>query len=253
MLRQKRIIKMSISIAIIYPEILGTYGDRGNALSLAYRAKQRGIDCEIINVMADDSLPQSCDIYMLGGGEDNAQTLATSLLEKQRVTLDNIVDNSIILAICAGFQILGKQFPTTGGKLNNGLDIIDVTTKRGTPRIIGEVTSQCQSPGIGRLSGFENHGGRTILGPNVTPLGKVHIGNENGIGYNRDSNTSEITYVDGYFSKNIIASYMHGPLLARNPKLCDYLISKITGIETLSTINDDTADFLHRDRLKTVK
>lgn len=74
---------MSISIAIIYPEILGTYGDRGNALSLAYRAKQRGIDCEIINVMADDSLPQSCDIYMLGGGEDNAQTLATSLLETE--------------------------------------------------------------------------------------------------------------------------------------------------------------------------
>ncbi len=165
MLRQKRIIKMSISIAIIYPEILGTYGDRGNALSLAYRAKQRGIDCEIINVMADDSLPQSCDIYMLGGGEDNAQTLATSLLEKQRVTLDNIVDNSIILAICAGFQILGKQFPTTGGKLNNGLDIIDVTTKRGTPRIIGEVTSQCQIPGIGRLSGFENHGGNR---PNIS-------------------------------------------------------------------------------------
>ena len=242
---------MSISIAIIYPEILGTYGDRGNALTLKYRAEKRDIDCNIIEVKANDPLPTKCDIYMLGGGEDNAQTLATTLLQDQKKELNTISNESIILAICAGFQILGKQFPTTDKKLFNGLDIIDVTTKPGTPRIIGEVTSTCTLDSIGTLTGFENHGGRTILGSNCSPLGNVISGKGNGIEQSNINNQD--SFVDGYISKNIYASYMHGPFLARNPKFCDYLISKITGIETLSPIEADTAVDLHKERLLAIK
>lgn len=238
---------MAISIAIIYPEILGTYGDRGNALALKYRAKQRGIESEIIEVAAGDSLPAKCDIYMMGGGEDNAQTLATTLLAKEHKALTTITNESIILAICAGFQILGKQFPTTGQKLFKGLDLIDVTTIPGSPRIIGEVSSKCNISGIGLLTGFENHGGRTILGSNANALAQVQTGLGNGI------ELSSQKYVDGYYSNNIIATYMHGPLLARNPILCDYLISKITGIETLSPIENDTAIELHKERILAVK
>ena len=238
---------MTISIAIIYPEILGTYGDRGNALAMQYRSQKRGIECEIIEVMAGDVLPEKCDIYMMGGGEDNAQTLATSLLSEQKSSLETIARDSIILAICAGFQILGKQFPTTGQKLYNGLEIIDVTTKSGNPRIIGEVKSKCIIPGIGELTGFENHGGRTILGPNSKPLGNVISGSGNGIELSNEE------FIDGYYSNNIYATYMHGPLLARNPIFCDHLISKITCIETLSPIENDTAAKLHRERISATK
>jgi CobQ-like glutamine amidotransferase family enzyme len=234
---------MTISIAIIYPEILGTYGDRGNALALKYRAEKRNFDCEIIEVMAGEALPTKCDIYMMGGGEDNAQTLATSLLLEQSNALKTITNDSIILAICAGFQILGKQFPSTGSKLCNGLDIIDVTTKPGSPRIIGELSSKCNISGIGMLTGFENHGGRTVLGSNAKALAMVQTGLGNGV------ELSTGNYCDGYYSNNIIATYMHGPLLARNPILCDHLISKITGIETLTPIVNDTAKILHKERL----
>lgn len=238
---------MTISIAIIYPEILGTYGDRGNALAMSYRANKRNIETEIIEIRANDVLPTSCDIYMLGGGEDNAQTLATNLLENQKDSLKTISNNSMILAVCAGFQILGKQFPTVEQKLFKGLDIIDVTTKCGTPRIIGEVITKCSISNVGELTGFENHGGRTILGPNSKPLGNVTHGKGNGV------EMSDSQYCDGYFSEHIIGTYMHGPVLARNPKFCDYLISKITGIETLSPIISDTAMDLHRERISSVQ
>lgn len=232
-----------ISIAIIYPEILGTYGDRGNALTMAYRLEQRSIENKIIEIHAGDKIPSTCDIYMLGGGEDKAQTLATSLLEDQNKTITTITNNSLVLAICAGFQMLGKQFPIGQDKLSKGLDLIDVTTIPGSPRIIGEVKSQCAIENIGELTGFENHGGRTILGTNAKELGKVITGKGNGI------ELSSQQFVDGYLSNNIFATYMHGPLLARNPKFCDYLISKITGIETLSEIENDIAIDLHRERL----
>lgn len=232
-----------ISIAIIYPEILGTYGDRGNALTMSYRLSERGYENEIIEVMAGDSIPSTCDIYMMGGGEDKAQTLATTLMIEQKKVIDEIANKSIILAVCAGFQILGKQFPIGEGKLFNGLDVIDVTTIAGDPRIIGEVQSKCFIESVGELTGFENHGGRTILGSNAKALGKVTLGKGNGI------ELSTQDFVDGYYSNNIFATYMHGPLFARNPKFCDYLISKITGIETLSEIEKDIAIDLHKERL----
>jgi len=235
---------MSVSIAIIYQELLGTYGDRGNALAFAHRAQLNEIDCEIIQVKPGDKIPTSCDLYLLGGGEDNAQTLATKLLTENKKRFQEAMENSILLAICAGFQILGKQFPISDGKFHPGLDLIDATTQPGSPRIIGEVIIDSIIPGVGELTGFENHGGRTTISNNSEPLGKVLTGYGNGI----DNNG---TFVDGYFAEGVICSYLHGPILARNPKLCDYLLSKITNIESgkFNSSDDDTAAKLHKERL----
>ncbi|HQZ14781.1 MAG TPA: glutamine amidotransferase [Acidimicrobiia bacterium] len=236
---------MSVSIAIIYQDLLGTYGDRGNALALAYRAGLQNIDSEIVQVGPGDKIPKSCDIYLLGGGEDNAQTLATSLLLENKKTFENAIEKSLLVAICAGFQILGKQFPISDGKFHQGLDMIDATTQPGSPRIIGEVLTQSVIPEVGLLTGFENHGGRTILSNNANAFGTVISGMGNGI----DTNSK---FVDGYFSESIICSYLHGPLLARNPKLCDYILAKATNVNfsSLKETRDDTAAQLHSERLQ---
>lgn len=235
----------NLSIALIYPELLGTYGDQGNARVLSYRCKKRNIENEIVRINAGDKIPTSCDIYLLGGGEDSAQTLATKLLSEQKSNLNKIVKTSYLLSICAGFQILGKQFPSTNGKLEAGLDLIDVTTKPGSPRIIGEVKTNCNIKNLGKLTGFENHGGRTILGSQETALGKVYEGQGNGISINE-------TFVDGYLSEHIFCTYLHGPLLARNPLFADYLISKAIGVEmtSLAEIENDSSVILHDERLK---
>ncbi len=231
---------MTFSIALIYPELLGTYGDRGNAMVLKHRAHLRNIDSEIITVSPGDSLPTSADIYLLGGGEDNAQTLATKLLREQQSVLEKALESSLLLAVCAGFQILGNKFPIANGKFHEGLEIIDVTTTHGTPRIIGELVTSCTIDGIDELTGFENHGGRTTLGTTAQPLGRVTSGMGNGI-----------NSVDGFYSEHILATYLHGPVLARNPQLADYLLAKITQISLseLEPIANDVSEMLHRERL----
>lgn len=235
---------MTLSIALIYPELLGTYGDRGNASVLAYRAKQRGIDAQVTVVSPGDTLPTTCDVYLMGGGEDNAQTLATDLLRNQQSQLNEALRSAQLIAICAGFQILGQQFPVAGDKFHAGLNMIDVTTVPGSPRIIGEVTTDCNIENIGVLTGFENHGGRTVLGESASPLGKVRKGFGNGIDLNG--------YVDGYFSGNIISTYLHGPLFARNPQFADYILAKAINVDasSLSRIENDSAELLHKERTR---
>lgn len=237
---------MTLNIALIYPELLGTYGDRGNALVLNHRAKLRDIEAEIVTVSPGDTLPDSADVYLLGGGEDNAQTLATDLLADQQSKLENAIEKSLLIAVCAGFQILGKQFPVAGGKIYRGLEVIDASAQIGSPRIIGEVVTQCSIEGVGQLTGFENHGGRTSLGVNAKPLGKVSSGLGNGIETGQG-------FVDGYVSKNIIATYLHGPVFARNPVFADYVLAKAMNVslESLAPIPDDPSVELHERRLAT--
>ncbi len=235
---------MTLTVALIYPELLGTYGDRGNALVLQYRARLRNIDCDIVVVSPGDPLPQSADIYLLGGGEDNAQTLAADLLEEQHSTFEKALETGWLLAVCAGFQILGHTFPVADGKFHDGLGMIDVTTTHGTPRIIGELVTECLIEGMGALTGFENHGGHTTLGENAQPLGVVEHGRGNGV-------NSSHGYVDGYQSDHIIATYLHGPVLARNPLLADFFLAQATdiNINDLAEIENDPAELLHRERL----
>lgn len=205
-----------LRIIVIHPELLGTYGDGGNALVLAHRAKARGIQSEILQISHEEIIPDSGDIYLIGGGEDRAQTTSAEALIKNRASLSRALNNGArIFAVCAGFQLLGEEFPGSDGMVK-GVELLPITSRPAAPhekRIVGEIAVQSDLLGV-LLTGFENHRGRTIL-RGVPPLGFTKLGVGNG---------DEGVAVDGAIYEGIVATYMHGPALARNPELADYLL-----------------------------
>lgn len=210
-----------IRIGLVLPDVLGTYGDDGNALVLRSRARMRGHDAEIVRITLGELVPDDCHVYTIGGGEDAAQVLAVQHL-RQDGTLRALATSKPILAICAGFQILGNSFHA-GGKVVEGLGIIDATTSPQENRAIGElITDPAHVDGLTEpLTGFENHLGATVLGSGARPLGTVR----RGVGNNADDQT------EGAIQNQIIATYMHGPVLARNPQLADLLLARGMGVE----------------------
>ena len=230
-----------VRIALVFPSLLGTYGDGGNASVLAQRLRWRGHDAEVIDVGVDETVPESADIYVLGGGEDTAQTLAVSRLGNG--VLSRAADaGKPVFAVCAGFQILGESFLDSRGESYPGLGLIDCTTDRlpGT-RAVGELMVET---GFGMLTGYENHGGRTMLGSDAKPLGVVRAGIGNG--EQLDSGAA-----DGALQGSIVATYMHGPALARNPALADLLLARVVG--DLPTIDDSEEEELRRERMAFVR
>jgi len=206
-----------INIVRIHNELLGTYGDQGNAEVLVFRGKFHGITGNIIDVGYNDSLPTNGDIYLLGGAEDAAQLLSLQALQRDREVLDMVIERgAVILAVCAGFQIIGNRFWANNQEVE-GLGLLDVTTSPGDKRFVGDVKVKSTNLKI-ELTGFENHAGKTILGPTATPFGKVEVGFGNGDGK-----------FDGAVSGNIFGTYMHGPILARNPEFADLLLTRSTG------------------------
>ncbi len=228
----------TLSIALIYPDLLGTYGDKGNALVLAHRARARGITAEVIEVDARSSIPESCDIYLLGGGEDAAQVAAAEGLRLAKSSIERSLHaGSAIFAVCAGFQLLGNSYAAADGSELQGISLVDMVTTAGSDRIIGEVVIEpSQASGLPLLTGFENHGGRTLLGPGEAPLGRVIAGMGNGNG------------VDGVWRDGVIGTYLHGPALARNPALADYLITYVTK-SVLEPLDDPLVDQYREERL----
>jgi CobQ-like glutamine amidotransferase family enzyme len=212
-----------LKIAVLYPELLGTYGDGGNGLVLAERARRRGVQVSLVMAAMRDELP-SADVYLLGGGEDGPQRLASDLLAKSGF-VQRVADGSHVVAVCAGLQILGRSFCVEGNDEYRGLGLVDVVTRRGETRSVGEL---CVRVGEQLLVGFENHGGRTTLGEGVEPLGTVVKGR---------ANDGE---VDGYRTDRIWASYAHGPVLAMNPWFADQILATVLGqeLEPLETAAD---------------
>lgn len=210
----------TVRIGLVYPELLGTYGDRGNATVLANRCFWRGIDAEIVEISAASSIPDSLDIYLFGGGEDNPQTLAAAGMMRSNAALTRaIARGASVLAVCAGFQLLGDQYIDAEGSTLDGLGIVSMSTTATSPRLIGEVVIEPDlSLGLPTLTGFENHGGRTTLGADVQALGHVLVGGGNGEGT-----------VDGAVVGHVIGTYLHGPVLARNPALADRLLTWVVG------------------------
>jgi CobQ-like glutamine amidotransferase family enzyme len=212
-----------LKIAVLYPELLGTYGDGGNGLVLAERAQRRGVEASLELVGMRDELP-AADVYLLGGGEDGPQRLASDLLAKNGF-VERVNDGSHVVAVCAGLQILGRSFCVEGNDEYQGLGLVDVVTRRGEVRSVGEL---CVRVGEQFLVGFENHGGRTSLGEGVMPLGRVVKGR---------ANDGE---VDGYRTERMWASYAHGPVLAMNPWFADEILVTVLGreLEPLATAAD---------------
>ena len=227
-----------VRVALVFPSLLGTYGDGGNASVLAQRLRWRDIDAEVVEVAVEETLPEQADVYVLGGGEDTAQTLAVSRLGGLARAVDR---GAPVFAVCAGFQILGETFLDARGEAYTGLGLIDCRTDRLTgSRAVGELLGTPVVDGlVGPLTGYENHGGRTVLGPAAAPLARVEAGIGNGDG------------VDGALQGSVIATYLHGPALARNPALADWILAKVAG--PLAPIDDHEEDELRRERFAALR
>lgn len=237
-----------LQIGVIFPEVLGTYGDGGNAIVLRKRAELRGVNAEIITLNLGDEVPDSLDIYTLGGGEDTAQALAAAQLLEDRGFKRAISRGAPLLAICAGMQVLGQWYTDANNRRVEGVGVLDCTTSPQGKRSIGELVSSPLLEGLrDTLTGFENHGGATRLGSDARPLGKVLVGCGNG-----DEPDTQTPAVEGVVQGSIIATYMHGPALARNPELADYLLAQALGIkmEELSPIDWEEITALRKERLE---
>ena len=215
--------EFTVDIGLLLPDILGTYSDAGNATILAQRLRWRGIPAEIHTITAHDVPPASCAVYLLGGGEDTAQLFAADWLRRHHELRRAMDVSAVTLAVCAGLQILGVSMIDSRGQHYPGLELLDITTAPGRQRAVGEVISTCTVAGVGALTGFENHRGVTTLGSRTTPLGRVITG----VGNGTSSDTGH--RAEGVLTDRIIGTYLHGPVLARNPALADYILQQITG------------------------
>ena len=210
----------AVRIGLVLPDVMGTYGDSGNAVVLRQRLRLRGIDAEIVEIALADPVPAELDLYTLGGAEDYAQRLATKHLIRYPGLQQAVSRGAPVLAICAAIQVLGHWYETSAGERVDGVGILDVTTSPQPERTIGEVASTPLVEGLTEpLTGFENHRGGTVLGPLAQPLAAVTKGAGNRAGDG----------IDGAVQGSIVATYLHGCCLARNPQLADYLLSKVVG------------------------
>lgn len=246
----------TLRIGLLYPEVLGTYGDGGNALVLARRAHWRGIDAEIVTVHLDDPIPASLDFYQLGGGEDTAQAMAIDQIKNHPEFLSALSAGRPLLAICAGLQVLGQWYVNARGEQVSGVGILDCTTRPHGSRMIGELAT---TPAIEQLSepltGFENHGGATQFGSDARPLARVVNGWGNGSAYSHhesaySDDSPQIRY-DGVVQGSVVATYMHGPVLARNPQFADWLLACALGIaptDLQSLGSEHDIDILRQER-----
>jgi CobQ-like glutamine amidotransferase family enzyme len=229
---------VTLRIAVVYPDLLGTYGDGGNGLVLLRRAEWRGIDAELIPADAGAPLP-AADLYCLGGGEDGPQAQASEALRRDGTLARAVADGACVLAVCAGFQIVGRTFPAADGSLLEGMGLLDIETVKGAgPRAVGELVADPLGD-LPALTGFENHSGATTLGPGATALARVRIGTGNGGGDG----------TEGARQGNVLGTYLHGPVLARNPALADLLLGLALGVDHLEPLADEREQALRAERL----
>nr|WP_090345700.1 type 1 glutamine amidotransferase [Mycolicibacterium malmesburyense]CRL78217.1 glutamine amidotransferase [Mycolicibacterium malmesburyense] len=228
----------NVRIGLVLPDVMGTYGDGGNAVVLRQRLRLRGIEADIVEISLNDPVPGELDLYTLGGAEDYAQRLATKHLLRYPGLQCAAGRGAPVLAICAAIQVLGHWYETSSGERVDGVGLLDVTTSPQDKRTIGEVVSQPLLDGLSqRLTGFENHRGGTVLGADARPLAKVvrGAGNREGDGF------------DGAVQGSVVATYLHGPCLARNPELADHLLAQVVG--PLTPLELPEVDQLRRERL----
>jgi CobQ-like glutamine amidotransferase family enzyme len=233
-----------VRLVWVYPDLLSTYGDRGNLLVLERRARQRGLEVESVQVRSDQPVPALGDVYLIGGGEDRPQRLAAERLRADGGLVRAVGDGAVVLSVCAGYQIVGREFVNDLGEREDGLGLLDVVSVRGAgERCVGDVLAEAdEALGLPTLTGFENHQGVTRLGAGVRALGRVRAGWGNGA----DSGT------EGAWQGSVFGTYLHGPVLARNPLLADVLLRRALGVEALEPVDDRWYEALRAERMAAV-
>jgi hypothetical protein len=225
---------MKLKILHLYPDLLNLYGDRGNIECMRRRLLWRDIDVEVVQYTCESTGfdLSDVDIVFIGGGSDREQKIVCSrLLEHKKQLSEYVENNGTLVAVCGGYQLLGKYYKLKDETIE-GLDILDIYTEQGEGRLIGNIVLESELIEQ-KIVGFENHGGRTYIGDH-TPLGKVVYGNGN----------ADNAGAEGVSYKNVIATYLHGPLLPKNPQLCDMILTKALKrrypeFEELSPLGDE--------------
>jgi lipid II isoglutaminyl synthase (glutamine-hydrolysing) len=205
----------SIRVGHLYPDYLNIYADRGNIAVLARRAAWRGHELDVTAIgMHDEIVPGAHDLYYVGGGQDREQFLvAENLAAKSEPLVEAVRHGAALLAVCGGYQLLGRGYRGFHGEDMPGVGLFPLETVAGDRRMIGDVLLETE---LGPVAGFENHAGRTRLDPGAEPLGRVvsGFGNDGESGY------------EGCRLERAIGTYLHGPLLPRNPHLADWLLAQ---------------------------
>jgi len=211
---------VKIRIGHLYPDYLNIYADRGNIAVLTRRAAWRGDEVELTTLSVGDALESGAyDLLYVGGGQDREQALvAQDLGSKRDAVLAAVADGAAMLAVCGGYQLLGRSYRDFHGVELPGIALFPLETVAGERRMIGDVLLECElEPGVRRtLAGFENHAGRTLLDPGAEPLGRVvaGFGNDGESGY------------EGCRVGRAVGTYLHGPLLPRNPWFADWVLAQ---------------------------
>ncbi|NPV70614.1 MAG: glutamine amidotransferase [Firmicutes bacterium] len=236
-----------LTICHLYPELMNLYGDRGNVIALTRRVSWHGIEPVVEQVSLGNMDSGQYDIIFMGGGQDREQKqICVDFKNVKGGPLADAVESGVpFLAVCGGYQLLGKYYKTGGGEVLEGIGVLDVWTEAGARRMIGNAVVESDLGGAPRtVVGFENHSGRTFLGGKVRPFGRVL----SGYGNNGQDGFEGAVYV------NTVGTYLHGSLLPKNPWLTDWFISRAVERrygETLSVFLDDTIEELaHQAAIK---
>lgn len=236
--------KLKLTIAHLYPNLLNIYGDFGNVLALKRRCEYRNIDCEVVSVNVGDEIDiEKNDIYFIGGGQDKQQIEVSEEIQNRKEVLTQAAnDGRVFLAICGGYQLLGKYYQPHDGEKLLGIGVLDAYTVAGDTRFIGNVTAETDFLEPKTLVGFENHAGLTYLEEGTVPLAKVVVGNGNN---SKDGG-------EGARKNNVFGTYLHGSVLPKNPHFTDYLIKTALEVKYQKPIEleklDDTIEMnAHND------
>jgi len=210
--------RADLVIAHQYPDLLQAYGDRGNVITLARRAEWRGFSVRVLGVSRGERIEGAVDLIVIGGGSDRVQALIGADLAARRQRLAVLVrDGTVVLGVCGGYQLLGHRYVGVDGFEVEGLGLLDVTTMAAADRIVGRMRARgCIDGEDFALIGFENHAGRTTLGPAATALAQVRAGQGNN---GRDR-------TEGAVQGNVIGTYLHGPVLPSSPRFADLLLER---------------------------
>lgn len=228
-----------VVVALVRPALLGTYGDRGNAVVLAKRLEWRGIAATVIDVDGTDVVPSSADICVLGGGEDRARDALLADCRLLHSLVAAHAAGAVLFGVCAGLQVLGERIVDGDGATHAGVGLLPCATVGVLPRrAVGNVVADPTLPGIGRLAGFENHAGMTRLIDGGQPLARVSSGVGNGDGLRSE----------GVVADHIVGTYLHGPVLVANPDLADHLLEWVVG--ELPPLDVPAVTRLHDERLR---